>query len=193
MGLPPEHLGHPAHEFGVPVLGQADGFVSQSAPAAAGSLAQELRQRAPGISVLAIDGNSEFPVWVKERTVSVRYVDTDWSSPLMKDRYRLLSSDPAKPDTRREVGDALLSDPVDVATLTRASAYVTTATARALGATTVDYSVITSPSKAMPDLEERLVKALEPVDLVMADVRIETGPELTPPSRQFSASPSAGA
>jgi hypothetical protein len=87
-----------------------------------------------------------------------------------------------RPDNRRDVSGAILSDPVDATTLTRASAYVTTETARALGATTVDYSVIASPTSLAPDLEERLVEALEPVDVVMSDVRIETGPELTPPS-----------
>ncbi|MFI5621613.1 FtsX-like permease family protein [Streptomyces sp. NPDC051567] len=86
-----------------------------------------------------------------------------------------------QPDTRRDVGGALLADPVDATTLTRASAYVTTKAAHALGATTVDYSVIASPTHPVPRLEERLVQALEPVDVVMADVRIETGPELTPP------------
>ncbi|MFZ3496825.1 hypothetical protein ACODT5_27005 [Streptomyces sp. 5.8] len=91
------------------------------------------------------------------------------------------SIDQLQPDTRREVSGALLSDPVNATTLTRAYAYITTQTARALGATAVDYSIIASPPKATPDLEERLVKALEPVDIVMGDVRIETGPELTPP------------
>ncbi|MFD3762301.1 hypothetical protein [Streptomyces sp. NPDC058622] len=94
----------------------------------------------------------------------------------------LPTSTDQEPDTRRDVSGAVLSDPVNATTGTRASAYVTTQTARALGATTVDYSVIASPTNPMPDLEERLIKALEPVDVVMADVRIETGPELTPPS-----------
>ncbi|MFC7979744.1 hypothetical protein ACFUT3_31485 [Streptomyces cinereoruber] len=86
-------------------------------------------------------------------------------------------------DTRQNISGAVLSDPVDATTLTRASAYLTTKTAHALGANTVDYSVIASPTTGLaPDLTERLVKALEPVDIVMADVRIETGPELTPPS-----------
>jgi ABC-type sugar transport system ATPase subunit len=93
-----------------------------------------------------------------------------------------LPTGPDRPDNRRDVSGAILSDPVDATTLTRASAYVTTDTARALGATTVDYSVIASPGNLAPDLEERLVEALEPVDVVMSDVRIETGPELTPPS-----------
>ncbi|MET8710929.1 MULTISPECIES: ABC transporter permease family protein [Streptomyces] len=85
-------------------------------------------------------------------------------------------------DTRRSVGGAVLSDPVDATTLTRASAYITTRTAHALGATTVDYSVIAAPTGLASDVEERLVKALEPVDVVMSDVRIETGPETTPPA-----------
>ncbi|WP_339153241.1 hypothetical protein WID27_27110 [Streptomyces sp. F41] len=85
-------------------------------------------------------------------------------------------------DTRREVSGAVLSDPVDATTGTRASAYITTKAARALGATIVDYSVIASPDGLASDVEERLVKALEPVDVVMSDVRIETGPETTPPS-----------
>ncbi|MFV2118451.1 hypothetical protein ACE14D_08385 [Streptomyces sp. Act-28] len=93
-----------------------------------------------------------------------------------------LPTSPDQSDTRRDVGGAVLSDPVDATTLTRASAYVTTGTARALGAMTVDYSVIASPTSPAPDLEERLVKALEPVDVVMSDVRIETGPALTPSS-----------
>ncbi|MEV7174000.1 FtsX-like permease family protein [Streptomyces sp. NPDC093224] len=85
------------------------------------------------------------------------------------------------PDTRREAGGAVLADPVDATTLTRGTAYLTTRTAQALGAQTVTYSVIASPSAPPAGLEERLVQALEPVDVVMADVRIETGPELTPP------------
>lgn len=86
-----------------------------------------------------------------------------------------------QPDTRRETGDAALADPVDATTLTRASAYLTTRTAQKLGATPVTYSIIAAPAEPLPDLEERLIKALEPVDIAMADVRIETGPELTPP------------
>ncbi|WP_331451823.1 FtsX-like permease family protein [Streptomyces sp. SS162] len=94
-----------------------------------------------------------------------------------------LPTNPDHSDIRRDVGGAVLSDPVDATTLIRASAYITTEAARALGATTVDYSVIASPAGPVPDLEERLVKALEPVDhVLMSDVRIETGPELTPPS-----------
>ncbi|WP_338676776.1 ABC transporter permease [Streptomyces sp. SCSIO 30461] len=91
-----------------------------------------------------------------------------------------LDADTAPPATR-DVTGAVLSDPVDATTLTRAAAYVSTETAHALGAKTVDYSVIAAPTNPVPDLEERLVKALEPVDVVMSDVRIETGPELTPP------------
>lgn len=91
-------------------------------------------------------------------------------------------TDPHPSDTRRDVRGAVLSDPVDATTLTRASAYITTEAARALGAATVDYSVIAAPTGPVPDLEERLVEALEPVDVLMSDVRIETGPEPTPPS-----------
>ncbi|MDT0550922.1 hypothetical protein, partial [Streptomyces lonegramiae] len=87
-----------------------------------------------------------------------------------------------KPEIRREIRGAVLSDPVDATTRTRASAYITSRAARALGATTVNYSVIASPAGLAPDTEERLVKALEPVDVVMSDVRIETGPETTPSS-----------
>ncbi|MFD3940554.1 FtsX-like permease family protein [Streptomyces sp. NPDC058611] len=100
------------------------------------------------------------------------------------DRITLsLPTSPAqdKPDTRRDAAGAVLADPVDATTLTRASAYLTTDTARALGATPVTYSVIASPDTPPAGLEEKLVTALEPVDVVMADVRIETGPELTPP------------
>ncbi|MFB7106233.1 hypothetical protein [Streptomyces hydrogenans] len=86
-------------------------------------------------------------------------------------------------ETRWAVGGAVRSDPVDATTLTRASAYLTTRTAASLGAKTVDYSVIASPTTSMdPGTTERLTKALEAADIVMADVRIETGPELTPPS-----------
>ncbi|WP_128819352.1 FtsX-like permease family protein [Streptomyces sp. S063] len=85
-------------------------------------------------------------------------------------------------DTRRDVQGAILSDPVDATTLTRAAAYVTSKTARSLGASIVDYSIIASPAQLPPDVEERLVKALEPVDVVQSDLRIETGPEVTPPS-----------
>lgn len=93
-----------------------------------------------------------------------------------------LATDPEQANTRNDISGAVLSDPVDATTATRASAYITTSTAQALGGTTADYSVIASPTEPVPDLEERLVKALEPVDIVMADVRIETGPDLTPPS-----------
>ncbi|WP_128819353.1 hypothetical protein [Streptomyces sp. S063] len=72
------------------VMGRADGFVTQSDPADRDKLAEELRQRVPGIAALAIDDTVEFPVWTGERTVAVRYNDTDWSSPLMHGRYRLL-------------------------------------------------------------------------------------------------------
>ncbi|MFC7931807.1 hypothetical protein [Streptomyces cinereoruber] len=86
-------------------------------------------------------------------------------------------------ETRWAVGGAVRSDPVDATTLTRASACLTTRTAHSLGAKTVDYSVIASPRTSMgPGTTERLTKALEAADIVMADVRIETGPELTPPS-----------
>ncbi|MEU4178222.1 FtsX-like permease family protein [Streptomyces sp. NPDC026589] len=93
-----------------------------------------------------------------------------------------LPTSPEQSDTRREINGAALSDPVNATTLTRASAYITTKAARALGASTVDYSVIASPAGPVPDLQEQLTKALEPVDVLMSDVRIETGPELTPPS-----------
>ncbi|MFQ6855500.1 FtsX-like permease family protein [Streptomyces sp. 35M1] len=87
-----------------------------------------------------------------------------------------------EPEARQEVRGAAPSDPVDATTRTRASAYITSTAARALGATIVDYSIIASPSSLAPDIEERLIKALEPVDVVMSDIRIETGPETTPPS-----------
>lgn len=86
-------------------LGQADGVITLSDPAATGKFAEELQQRAPGITTLAIDDNSEFPVWVKDRTVAVRYVDTDWSSPLVQGRYRLLrGSFPSRPGRSRSAG-----------------------------------------------------------------------------------------
>lgn len=93
-----------------------------------------------------------------------------------------LPTDPHQADVRRDVGGAVLSDPVDATTLTRASAYLTTEAARALGAATVDYSVIAAPTGPVPGLGERLVEALEPVGVPMSDVRVETGPELTPSS-----------
>ncbi|MFF2775935.1 FtsX-like permease family protein [Streptomyces sp. NPDC058052] len=89
-------------------------------------------------------------------------------------------------ETRWTVAGAVRSDPVDATTLTRASAYLTTRTAHALGARTVDYSVVASPTTGMDAAtSERLTKALEAVNVVMADVRIETGPELTPPSQWY--------
>jgi hypothetical protein len=106
-------------------------------------------------------------------------------APAFADGDRVTLSVPSggeKPDKRRTVEGAVPSDPVDATTLTRASAYVTTATARSWGAVTMDYSIIASPEDPSPaaDLEKRLSEALEPVDIVMSDVRIETGPTSPP-------------
>ncbi|MET8968571.1 hypothetical protein [Streptomyces hydrogenans] len=80
-----------AEQRGTSTIGRgADGYLSHSDSLLTDKLAAELRQRAPGMTVLPADENSQFPVWSKDHTVTVRYVDTDWSSPLLEGRYRVL-------------------------------------------------------------------------------------------------------
>lgn len=87
--------------------------------------------------------------------------------------------DGEKYDTSRHVTGAALAEPVDDTTRSRAMAYVSSGAVRAWGAETVDYSVIATTGDQAPpaQLDEKLAAALEPVDLLMSDVRIERGPE----------------
>ncbi|MGW3661234.1 hypothetical protein ACWD6R_38895 [Streptomyces sp. NPDC005151] len=73
------------------VMGKADGYVSTSDPASADALRVELAQKVPGLAALPVAGNPEFPVWAKDRTIDVHYQDTDWSNPLVQDKYRVTS------------------------------------------------------------------------------------------------------
>ncbi|MGY3847371.1 hypothetical protein ACWV2X_19345 [Streptomyces hydrogenans] len=52
-----------AEQRGTSTIGRgADGYLSQSDPLLTDKLAAELRQRAPGMTVLPADENSQFPV-----------------------------------------------------------------------------------------------------------------------------------
>ncbi|MGW6740857.1 hypothetical protein ACWGDX_08945 [Streptomyces sp. NPDC055025] len=90
-----------------------------------------------------------------------------------------LPLDGSKYDTSRHVNGAALAEPVDDTTRSRAAAYVTSATVRGWGAKTVDYSVIATTGDQAPpaSLDDELASVLEPVDVLMSDVRIERGPE----------------
>ncbi|MFF9854269.1 FtsX-like permease family protein [Streptomyces litmocidini] len=84
-----------------------------------------------------------------------------------------------KYDTSRKAAGALVEEPVDDTTRSRAAAYVSASAVRAWGGVPVDYSVIATTGDQAPpaELDGQLAKALEPVNILMSDVRIERGPE----------------
>ncbi|WP_411078401.1 FtsX-like permease family protein [Streptomyces sp. cmx-10-25] len=134
-----------------------------------------------------VDGAKKFEAltgrkWTeRERTVlqggrvlalSSDYLDGDrvtLAVPLGEEKY----------DTSRKVAGDVVEEPVDETTRSRAAAYVSASAVQAWGAETVDYSVIATTGNQAPpaELDGKLAKALEPVNILMPDVRIERGPE----------------
>ncbi|MEU9580998.1 FtsX-like permease family protein [Streptomyces chilikensis] len=84
-----------------------------------------------------------------------------------------------KYDTSRKAAGVLVEQAVDDTTRSRAVAYVSASAVRAWGGVPVDYSVIATTGDQAPpaELDGKLAKALEPVNILMSDVRIERGPE----------------
>lgn len=84
-----------------------------------------------------------------------------------------------KYDTSRIHAAVLVEDPVDDTTRSRAVAYVNASAVRAWGGAPVDYSVIATTGDQAPsaELDKKLAKALEAVNILMSDVRIERGPD----------------